>query len=105
MNPYANMTAEQIQRHVTSNRTDESDVSHALSRLATISREAGCPILAVLLDTLADEPEDVAAMRLPALRGLMAHERFAIIPAAIAVLESVDSDFSMPAVLFEGVAT
>lgn len=105
MNHYADMTAEQIQAHVAANQThDESDVSHALSRLATISREAGCPILAVLLETLADEPEDVAAMRLPALRALMT-EPLAIIPAAIAVLESVDSGFSMPVVLFEGVAT
>lgn len=105
MNPFVTMTAEQIEAHVKSSRVDENEVGQALSRLAGIARSEGCGVLAVLLDTLADEPEDVAVMRLPALRDLMIQERFAIIPAAIAVLESVDADFSMPAVLFEGVAT
>ena len=103
MNPFVAMTTEQIRHYFGVTRT-ESDVSQALSRLASIARSEGCGVLAILLDTLADEPEDVAAMRLPALRALMT-EPLAIIPAAIAVLESVDSGFSMPVVLFEGVAT
>ncbi len=100
MNPYVNMTTEQIQDHFASTivATDD-DVSHALSRLASIAREEGCAILAVLLDTLADEPPEIAAMRLPALRDLVAQAPLATIPAVIAVLESVDTDFAMPVVL------
>lgn len=104
MNPYANMNAEQIRAHVTENRTNEADVQHALSRLADIARADECLILSALLTVLADEPEEIAASHLPMLRGLVSEERPAIIPAAIAVLESVDNVFSLPPVL-QGCAT
>jgi hypothetical protein len=104
VNPYERMSEKQIQDCFATNIvTTDDDVSHALSRLADIARGEGCLILAVLLETLADEPADIAATRLPALRDLMTKEAFAIIPAAVTVLESVDSDFVMPKVRLEGV--